>query len=273
MSFPTHQSRVSRQARARSRRTDEVFRPCGKRVIPVADSEATTLQAPHFGGDKVPQTSVDEWSPRSSCLLDRDSWLSPSWFRMCSPRQGMSSDYLEFIYTSSRRDLRFSHVLGQQTPSKQRGGMSMARKPRLRHDQTERREGGKTVVRNSRGHVVRTSHDLPNKEAHRKYIRSDEWAQRRAEFFARYPRRCYGCGSFEEIHLHHRTYKRMGAEYDCDLVPLCSHCHHRVHAYHQKSGGSLWRITGRVTDMIRKETRTTWIYRPRGRASQPAVAV
>lgn len=36
------------------------------------------------------------------------------------------------------------------------------------------------------------------------------------------------------IDLHHRTYVRMGDEWDEDLVPLCVSCHRLLHDYQKK---------------------------------------
>lgn len=37
------------------------------------------------------------------------------------------------------------------------------------------------------------------------------------------------CGETEDLHLHHMTYERVGAEDLADLTPLCPTCHHMVH--------------------------------------------
>lgn len=61
-----------------------------------------------------------------------------------------------------------------------------------------------------------------------KYIGSREWRKRRKEYFSRHERRC-ACGETGEIHLHHKTYARLGRERDDDLEPKCKGCHENEH--------------------------------------------
>lgn len=63
------------------------------------------------------------------------------------------------------------------------------------------------------------------------YINSPRWRRRKVEYFARHNRLCRLCGKGKDIHLHHLTYERMGAELDSDLMPLCQRCHDIVHQY------------------------------------------
>lgn len=65
---------------------------------------------------------------------------------------------------------------------------------------------------------------------YRGYIASPEWAARRASYYENHERRCRSCGAKDkEIHLHHRTYERIGREDDSDLMPLCYSCHSILH--------------------------------------------
>jgi len=62
------------------------------------------------------------------------------------------------------------------------------------------------------------------------YIESPQWRNRRVDYFKNYRRRCVGCFTRQgAMQLHHRTYERLGAELDADLVCLCDTCHERVH--------------------------------------------
>lgn len=81
------------------------------------------------------------------------------------------------------------------------------------------------------------------KPEYQTYISSDGWKQRKADYFAKHPRRCTACGSESAIHLHHRTYARMGRELNEDLTPLCQPCHSKVHQHHEKSRKSLAKAT------------------------------
>jgi hypothetical protein len=75
------------------------------------------------------------------------------------------------------------------------------------------------------------------------YMKSKEWAIRRNRYFDSHKKQCRACGSSKLIQLHHKTYARLGAERDQDLVALCSKCHRSLHLFHRKGDISLWRAT------------------------------
>ena len=84
------------------------------------------------------------------------------------------------------------------------------------------------------------------------HIASEAWAERKARFYHRHPRRCAACAATRELHLHHKTYARFGAERDGDLACLCARCHSIVHQYHAAVGGSLAAATDAVLDLLRR---------------------
>ena len=45
---------------------------------------------------------------------------------------------------------------------------------------------------------------------------------------------CVGCGWHGPLNLHHTNYDFLGEEKARDLIPLCSYCHKRLHAYLDK---------------------------------------
>ena len=63
------------------------------------------------------------------------------------------------------------------------------------------------------------------------YIKSQVWLERRNKYFQTHEKRCYMCGSTQNIQLHHKTYERVGREPDDDLEPLCAECHKKVHEF------------------------------------------
>lgn len=77
-----------------------------------------------------------------------------------------------------------------------------------------------------------------SKLAYDTYITSSKWERRKAKYYARHEKRCRACGSTEDIHLHHHTYKRLGKEHDNDLIPLCSEHHGAVHQLYDLHKGS-----------------------------------
>lgn len=73
---------------------------------------------------------------------------------------------------------------------------------------------------------------LNEKLDYHEYIKSPEWKEtsRRAKERADY--RCQLCnrkGDDTTLHTHHRTYVRLGIEFDEDLIVLCSSCHKKHH--------------------------------------------
>ena len=92
---------------------------------------------------------------------------------------------------------------------------------------------------------------------YKEYIQSPEWAERRTRFFrSGMPSdHCTACGLPREsgFHLHHRTYKRLGAEHLGDLILLCPRCHSELHRGFKESGANnLWAYTKRWTKSKRK---------------------
>jgi len=86
------------------------------------------------------------------------------------------------------------------------------------------------------------------------YIRSPAWRATRERYWqSKLPHECYCCGAARRpgMHLHHRTYKRLGAERLTDLVPVCPDCHDAVHRLHRDP---IWRRRGlwATTNAVRK---------------------
>ena len=78
---------------------------------------------------------------------------------------------------------------------------------------------------------------------YREYITSEKWRKRKQFYFETHDRKCRACGSLKRIHLHHKTYRRLGEERDADLVPLCHNCHTSLHREQKRSEENLWIFT------------------------------
>lgn len=61
------------------------------------------------------------------------------------------------------------------------------------------------------------------------YIESAAWRERRDERIRAVGGRCQLCNGGGELHVHHRTYARVGREFDSDLTVLCVGCHEKYH--------------------------------------------
>lgn len=85
------------------------------------------------------------------------------------------------------------------------------------------------------------------------YIQSPEWRRVRQRYWdSNLPDECYCCGipRHPGMHLHHRTYKNLGAERLMDLVPVCQPCHEEIHRLYRSDAKwrrkGLWFVTKHV---------------------------
>jgi 5-methylcytosine-specific restriction endonuclease McrA len=63
---------------------------------------------------------------------------------------------------------------------------------------------------------------------YKKYLNSEKWRKKRAYYLRRW-KYCFVCGTSKKIHLHHKSYKRLGFEKPKDLLLLCEKCHFYLH--------------------------------------------
>lgn len=62
-----------------------------------------------------------------------------------------------------------------------------------------------------------------------KYIQSAAWASKREEALDYFGRFCMVCGTADQLHVHHKSYKNLGREDVHDLEVLCRGCHGNRH--------------------------------------------
>jgi 5-methylcytosine-specific restriction endonuclease McrA len=65
--------------------------------------------------------------------------------------------------------------------------------------------------------------------AYDEYLVSPEWRARRLAALERAGDRCQLCNRDGHLHVHHRTYDRVGHEDPGDLTVLCDECHAWFH--------------------------------------------
>jgi 5-methylcytosine-specific restriction endonuclease McrA len=62
------------------------------------------------------------------------------------------------------------------------------------------------------------------------YLLTSEWDETRKRALKRAGYRCQTCNQANcKLHVHHRTYKRLGEEWNSDLIVLCGDCHELFH--------------------------------------------
>jgi 5-methylcytosine-specific restriction endonuclease McrA len=105
-----------------------------------------------------------------------------------------------------------------------------------------------------------------SRSGYRDYINSQAWRDKRQKYWqSNLEKDCYCCGTSRRpgMHLHHRTYKNLGAERLMDLVPVCPDCHDEIHRLHDSD--TSWKRKGlwAATQHVRKQ------YRRQGRRGKP----
>ena len=98
--------------------------------------------------------------------------------------------------------------------------------------------------------------------SYREYLSSDHWQGFRNKFLSWFRNRnngelfCEYCSAHDTIlNVHHRTYKRLGAERIGDMVLLCRNCHEKVHKLkfsQNKKKLNLWQATKITRIIVRK---------------------
>lgn len=68
------------------------------------------------------------------------------------------------------------------------------------------------------------------------YLQSPQWRSKRPYYLGKAMYRCQLCNKAggpdgRGLDVHHRTYERVGAEIDADLIVLCRDCHSRHHGH------------------------------------------
>ena len=68
---------------------------------------------------------------------------------------------------------------------------------------------------------------------HEKYLKSGIWRRKRITLLKKRGSKCESCGykpkNKSELHIHHRTYRKWGAEQQNHLKILCENCHNKLH--------------------------------------------
>lgn len=67
------------------------------------------------------------------------------------------------------------------------------------------------------------------KKSYKEYLLSDHWKSVSAECKLRSGKKCQLCNREGVLHVHHRTYERVGKELPEDLICLCGDCHEKFH--------------------------------------------
>ena len=102
---------------------------------------------------------------------------------------------------------------------------------------------------------------VPLRMTYAEYIASSAWDTRRRQRLEKDAHRCQGCGSEDGLHVHHRTYDRLGNELPRDLITVCEVCHGFIHREQARTGRPLDAVTDATLALIRASEPTRGIAR------------
>lgn len=104
--------------------------------------------------------------------------------------------------------------------------------PKIENKGTKRITIKERRVKNKKRKQERKYNRIPKKYS--VYIKSKWWKIRRNRYFQDYGKKCFICGSFKWVVLHHLEYKQSvyGNEPDEMLVQLCKDHHEEFHAFY-----------------------------------------
>jgi len=94
-----------------------------------------------------------------------------------------------------------------------------------------------------------------NSDQYQQYLKSGHWTDLKRRFKAsKLYRGCCECCENRNVplHVHHKTYKRLGSEKLNDLVTVCAPCHTEIHQMHRDNRrDGLWVMMRRLKKRIK----------------------
>lgn len=94
-----------------------------------------------------------------------------------------------------------------------------------------------------------------NKTTYAEYLDSEHWRNTRQRFWRSKLHNgvCYVCGGKDSLQVHHKSYKRLGAEPLIHLCLLCDGCHKATHELDRNRGkGCLWGAARRLRRNLKR---------------------
>ena len=89
------------------------------------------------------------------------------------------------------------------------------------------------------------------------YLQTEGWGKIRRAALKYWDHKCALCFSENKLHVHHRTYCRLGSEQPNDVIVLCKKCHAKHHDA-LKLDEQLRGFWTRVFNELEAEGVTTW---------------
>ena len=77
--------------------------------------------------------------------------------------------------------------------------------------------------------MISLSRWMEQRQPYQQYLQTDWWLEIRKRALRKAGYRCQLCYARGSLHVHHRTYRRLGNERMSDLTVLCEKCHGHFH--------------------------------------------
>jgi hypothetical protein len=104
--------------------------------------------------------------------------------------------------------------------------------------------------------IIRTSR---SRDFYLAYLQTGSWRITRNRALKLVCYRCERCGSGRSLEVHHKSYERLGREWDQDLEVLCSDCHEGHHDVERAKHGDSQRIYLKLVGLaIHQQSVTTF---------------
>jgi len=110
-----------------------------------------------------------------------------------------------------------------------RGKFCPSHKGQRKENRTPVSESAKEMRRILSARVVESIVGKPDPKDYGEYLLSEHWSAVKRSVRTAFNNRCQICNSKKDLHVHHRTYRRIGRELWADLMLLCKDCHHLFH--------------------------------------------
>jgi hypothetical protein len=113
------------------------------------------------------------------------------------------------------------------------------------------------------------------------YLKTEHWDKKKKQHYkkARQRRKCFVCGSEDNLHVHHNTYENLNKEKLQDLVTLCKDHHFEVHdiskelkisyRYALKIIYTAWKCNTKDYDQVRTNLETGYYLRLEEEKTKP----
>lgn len=89
---------------------------------------------------------------------------------------------------------------------------------------------------------IKTPPDTAGRKFYLAYLNSGSWRITRNRALREAGFRCSRCASKRNLQVHHKTYERLGREWDQDLEVVCADCHEQHHDVEKAHSGDSLRI-------------------------------